>query len=205
MKKNSMKNSRWKSNPIKLLIPFRGIIYLCFILLLSACGEQETRMPENIFLAPTVGDSTPPVIETSTPINFPTQIPTETCENELTFVDDLTVPDGTAFPPGAQIEKIWLVSNDGSCNWDANYSIRHVSGPILGGNTNQGLIPARSGSEVQIRILFEAPTVSGSYQSSWQAYTPSGDAFGDPFFIDFLVDLSLSTTESPAQNDEGTE
>jgi hypothetical protein len=36
--------------------------------------------------------------------------------------------------------------------------------------------------------VFKAPSEPGSYRSAWQAYNPQGEPFGDPFFIDFVVE-----------------
>ena len=51
----------------------------------------------------------------------------------------------------------------------------------------QMLIPARSGTNAMIRIVFQAPSEAGKYRSAWQAYNPDGHPFGDPIFIDIVV------------------
>jgi hypothetical protein len=65
-----------------------------------------------------------------------------------------------------------------------------MSGAELSASMDQALYPARSGAKATIRILFTAPSESGTYQSAWQAYNPQGQAFGDPVFIQVVVDSS---------------
>lgn len=139
--------------------------------------------------------SQPVVLETPTGV-LPT--PTGTCEDDLEFVEDVTIPDGTQFAPGDEMEKIWLVRNTGSCNWEAGYRLRLISGPAMGVEPDQALFPARSGSEAEIRIVFSAPDEPDIYRSSWQAFNLEGDPFGDLFFIEVEVDASLAPPQDAA-------
>lgn len=114
--------------------------------------------------------------------------PTPMCTNVLSFLEDVTIPDGTVVQPGESLDKRWKVENSGTCNWDHRYRLKLVSGPSLGAAPEQALYPARSGSQVEIRIVFTAPTEPGTYRCAWQAYDPQGNPFGDQFFIDFVVE-----------------
>jgi hypothetical protein len=105
----------------------------------------------------------------------------------LTYIQDITIPDGTTVTPGQTLDKRWRIQNSGTCNWDEHYRMKMVAGPGLGAPVEQALYPARSGSEAIIRILFTAPADTGTYRSAWQAYDPQGEPFGDPFFIEVIV------------------
>jgi hypothetical protein len=109
------------------------------------------------------------------------------CQTNLTFLKDLTIPDGTVVAAESTLDKRWEVHNSGSCNWGENYRVRLIAGSELGAQREQALYPARSDSRVTIRIVFIAPTEPGSYRSAWQAFNPQGEPFGDPFFIEFVV------------------
>lgn len=109
------------------------------------------------------------------------------CFNALKFISDSTIPDGTTVSAGSQIDKQWLVNNSGSCNWDAAYRLKWVGGDPLGAAQEQFLPPARAESQTVVRIFFTAPLLEGPYESQWQAYSPEGDAFGDPIFIKIVV------------------
>jgi hypothetical protein len=99
----------------------------------------------------------------------------------------LSIPDGTIVLPESTMDKRWEVENNGSCNWNEKYRIRLLAGPAMGAQQEQTLFPARSGTRAVIRIQFIAPTEPGTYRSAWQAYNAQDASFGDPFFIDFVV------------------
>ena len=80
------------------------------------------------------------------------------------------------------------VENNGNCNWSQGYRVRLIAGPELGAQKEQALFPARSGTRTAIRIVFKAPKEPGTYRSAWQAITPQGEPFGDPFFIEIKVE-----------------
>jgi hypothetical protein len=128
----------------------------------------------------TIATPTPPV-----PALF-TQ-PPPACTDNLVFVEDLTIPDGTEIPRNATIDKRWLVQNAGTCNWDERYRLRLVNGDALGAPAEQALYPARAGAQVTLRIIFSAPSETGEYVSAWQAVAPDGTPFGDPIFISIVV------------------
>lgn len=90
--------------------------------------------------------------------------------------------------PGSSIDKRWLVENRGSCNWDERYRLKRISGPPMAAADEQSLFPARSGTQAVIRVLLTAPSEPGAYHSAWQAYDPQGNPFGDPIFIEIVVE-----------------
>jgi hypothetical protein len=102
------------------------------------------------------------------------------------------------------LDKRWAVQNSGTCNWDEDYRIKLIAGPGMGVPVQQALIPALSGTQVMIRMVFIAPQEGGSYRSAWQAYDPQDNAFGDPFFIDIVVDAPLpEATHTPEAGQAG--
>jgi hypothetical protein len=134
----------------------------------------------------------PTPVESSTPVpagsvSTPHVTATTVCSNNLTFESDLTIPDGSDVATGSSLDKRWQVKNSGSCNWDDGYSLRLVDGDGLGIDPEQLLYPARAGSDLPLRLVFTAPQEPGTYRSAWQAFSPEGDAFGDPVFIEIAV------------------
>jgi hypothetical protein len=163
------------------------VLFLLTSLLIAGCGNRSPATPTPaIFLPPTLAATpTPPPRATAT---RPPPSPTPPCENNLVFLEDLTIPDGTVTDPGEELDKRWRIQNGGTCNWDDRYQVRLVSGPALGVPTEQALFPARSGTETEVRMLFEAPSEPGVYRSTWQAFSPQGEPFGDPFYVEFAVE-----------------
>ena len=57
----------------------------------------------------------------------------------------------------------------------------------MGATTTQALYPARAGAQATLRIVFTAPSDTGTYISTWQAFAPDGEAFGDTIYIQIVV------------------
>ena len=154
-------------------------------------GEREQDAvfrPPTQAVSPTLLPATPIIQATATSDSsafYPTATPT--CSDGLTFIEDLTIPDGAFVAPGEVLDKRWQVQNSGSCNWDESYTIQHTAGLALGAPERLALYPARSGAEAMLKIEFIAPGEAGTYRSAWQAFNPQGEAFGDPFYIEFTV------------------
>jgi hypothetical protein len=167
------------------------LIGFFLVILLSACAGQTT---------PTL--YSPPTKES--PLNVPSQTPASEFEAEpgtpspqpspslacsagLTYLEDTTIPDGTLVAQGEILDKRWLVENSGSCNWDDRFSLRLIAGPSMTNQPEYALFPARSGTQAEIHILFTAPQEPGVHRSAWQAFDPQGEIFGDPIFIEVVV------------------
>lgn len=154
--------------------------------LLLACRSEDRDIPtEALFLPPTVV-RTPSVIPQAS-MTPPPVTATPTCTDNLTYMEDITIPDGTIVEPGAVLDKRWQVSNSGTCNWNSSYKLVLISGPDLGAGTELALFPARIGTETEIQLHLIAPQESGPIRSAWQAENPEGELFGDAVFIDIVV------------------
>jgi hypothetical protein len=174
------------------------VLGLCLILN-SCAGLSPSQTDVMVFKPPTASASRiPPPAATLPPASVtptatqPAVPPTPDCTSNLTFLEDISIPDGTAVQPEEILEKTWLVENSGTCNWESGYRLKLVAGPAMNVSVEQALYPARSGTQASIRLVFTAPLESGAYRSAWQAYDPQGKAFGESIFIDIVV--------SPAAN-----
>jgi len=156
-------------------------------LILTACGGKEAVSP-TAYLPPTSVNALPTASQPAVVYN-PQTAPALQCVDNLYYLQDLTIPDGSQVGPGSTLDKQWLVENNGTCNWDHSYRLRLIAGPDLGAPVEQALYPARSGTQAVIRIQFTAPAEPGTYRSAWQAYDPQGIPFGDPIFIEIVVQL----------------
>ncbi len=162
---------------------------------LAACGTtsspDQTEIQGEVFIPPTAAVTSTSPFATPTAAPLVTEAfrpsPTPACFDGLTYLEDLSIPDGSVVAPGASLDKRWLVENSGSCNWDESYALQLVAGPALEVTETQALYPARSGSTATIRIIFTAPSEPSTYRSAWQAYNPQGEAFGDPIYIEVTV------------------
>jgi hypothetical protein len=176
-------------------------LFLLGVMLVSGCAPEATSTPAPAVLlapvSPTPASSPlPPTPVALAPVASPTSVesadlafpsPTPACGDNLKFVADLTVPDGTIAARGALIDKRWQVENNGSCNWDDRYRLRLISGAEMGLQAEQALYPARSGASAAIRMLLLAPSKPGTYRSAWQAVGPNQELFGDIIYVEIRV------------------
>lgn len=169
-----------------IIISLLGVLFL-----LSGClrplqaDPMEAEVPA--FVPPTLIPPTPTMELIPTQVINPDETQSDTCIDNLTFIEDKSIPDGTEVNPGTIIAKEWEVKNSGTCNWGSGYTIRLIGGPALEASSPQDLFPARSGTSLTIQIDFVAPEEPGNFRSAWQAYNPSELAFGDSFYVDFVV------------------
>jgi hypothetical protein len=83
--------------------------------------------------APTQTPAAPtPIPATNTPL--PTAMAITYCD-WVSFVKDVTIPDGTVFAPGEAFTKTWRLKNRGTCTWTPDYMLVFASGERLGDTT----------------------------------------------------------------------
>ena len=182
---------------MSLLMNARRLVAMAaFAWALAGCGPQSTP---TLFIPPTMAAQPlppaagqPDAATSPTPgsIIVPTVVlpsPTPPCTNDLAYVQDLTIPDGSHMTPGQSIDKQWEVLNSGSCNWDQRYRLKLINGDSMGAAPLLPLYPARAGTQATLRILFTAPQAPGIYECQWQAVDPDGQAFGDAFYMQIEV------------------
>jgi hypothetical protein len=119
---------------------------------------------------------TPTATFTITPTATPTIDPN--C-NRVTFVADITVPDGTVINTGDRFTKTWRFENAGTCTWTTFYKFAFVGGDQLGA---VDFIPlpriVTPGESVDLSIALNAPQTPGVYRGNWSFEDPKGTRFG---------------------------
>jgi len=166
-----------------------GIVLAGLVLFLSgmlaSCAPAQSELTAEPFrpLPPPIETPTPPVAGD----DLVKPLATPACLDNLTWIADVTIPDGTEVGPNSTLDKRWEIKNSGDCNWDERYRIRLIAGPAMNATQEQALFPARAGTNAVLQIVFQAPADPGKYRSAWQAYNPDGQPFGDPIFIEVTV------------------
>jgi len=149
-----------------------------------------TDMPTNTLTAPPPPTFTP-VPPTATPLPpTPTPIP---C-NWAKFIEDVTVKDGTVFPPNAELLKTWRLENIGSCTWSRDYRLVFFDGERMDGprvsQLEENIDP---GETVDVSVELIAPEKGGRYRGYWMLSNSSGEEFGiganadDAFWVEIRV------------------
>ncbi len=67
----------------------------------------------------------------------------------------------------------------------------------MGASGEQGLYPAKAGSEAVVQIAMTAPPAPGDYAGKWQLRDADGKAFGAVLFIKITVIETPTTTAAP--------
>jgi Ig-like domain from next to BRCA1 gene len=120
-------------------------------------------------------------LATNTPFSLTPIQPTQaTCDN-LLFLGDVTVPDGSEMNPGEVFDKTWSIQNLGPCTWNTNYHITYGYGDVMGNNYNFFNIftaEVKPGSTVEVTITLTAPKESGTYKGYWTMANDKNYNFG---------------------------
>jgi hypothetical protein len=127
------------------------------------------------------------------------------CTNSFEFVQDLTVPDDTVFPPGAEFEAGWRLRNNGTCPWTEGYAVAFIGGDAMGITTTVPLENAVAPGETEdVAIMLTAPETPGAYRSNWQLSDAEGNVFGidgvaeDAFWVQIIVEEGAAPVGTPA-------
>jgi hypothetical protein len=124
------------------------------------------------------------------------EAPISICKDGATFVEDVTIPDGTYIAPEKVFEKIWRLKNTGTCTWTQDYSLVFEGGDHLGAQDDVPLPrEVQPGSTVDLGVAMQAPETKGSYKGYWMLRSPKETLFGigkdadRPFWVEIVVDL----------------
>jgi hypothetical protein len=109
------------------------------------------------------------------------------CTLNAAFVADVTVPDGTAFQPGASFTKTWRVHNAGTCPWTPGTLLVFTSGDPLGGPGSVPVGPVPPDEDTELSVDLVAPAAPGTYQSNWRLQAPDGALFGSAVYVEIVV------------------
>lgn len=165
---------------------------------------QQTQTPQDVQEEPLAPSITPlpteSLLPTDTPLppatNTPAPSPTLTpipCDH-ITFVKDISVPDGTEMVPGQEFVKTWRLKNSGSCTWTSGYSLVFVSGDAMDAPAAMQLTTGTvvPGEEIDVSVTLEAPIDPGTYRANFKLRNTDGVVFGvgdksATFFVEIKV------------------
>ncbi|NLX11732.1 MAG: peptidoglycan DD-metalloendopeptidase family protein [Chloroflexi bacterium] len=107
--------------------------------------------------------------------------------NELSWVADVTVPDGTDLLPGERFVKTWRMRNTGTTAWSSGYTLAFFGDDRMGGPDSVPLPPLKPGEMADISIELTAPTTPGQHKSTWKGRDLRGKFFEYDLFA--LIDV----------------
>ncbi len=136
--------------------------------------------------------SSAPIV-TPEPSATPTYLPI-ICENNARFVSDVTVPDGTPLEPGQAYNKIWRLSNTGTCVWGNGYTFAFVGDELMGASREIPVPETAPNATADFLVPMTAPQTPGTHKGLWRLRAPDGTLFGEE--VDVIVDV-LSPAPPP--------
>lgn len=153
----------------------------------ATASETPTNTPEP---SPTATST-----ETPTPTLSPTPVPTPVPPDWVVFVQDVTIPDGTALVGGEPFTKIWRLMNAGSRTWTVDYDLIFLSGDRMSAAAAVAMPrTVRPGETVDVAVRLIAPAAPGTYRGNWILRNASGGIFGvgneanRPFWVEIKVE-----------------
>jgi hypothetical protein len=111
------------------------------------------------------------------------------------FVEDVTIPDGTKVKAGVEFVKRWKFRNNGHMWWPLGCAFKH-KGDSGSPFTTQKLVSIAEevapGATIEVSVKMKAPAFPSStkQQSFWQFCDPSGSLFGAHCYAEILVTKS---------------
>jgi next-to-BRCA1 protein 1 len=156
-------------------------------------SENEDKEKEPLVTIIEQAPTPPPV---PAPVSLPTPaavpVPIPPLGLRATFVNDVTLPDGQIFPPGAEFMKCWQMVNSGGVDWPERTELVYVAGERLareiGGPANVPIGAVKVGAEVELWTgELKAPETPGRYVSYWRLRDGEGKLFGESIWVECVV------------------
>lgn len=167
----------------------------------SPKGTPGTRVAGLTPNAP--GTPVPTVFTSATPeAATPTQGTVMPCD-QVTFVRDISIPDGTLLYPGTPFTKTWELKNTGSCAWNSNYLLVFANeGDLMNAPISQPMMMSgavQPGELVKVSVTLTAPSKLGDARSYWKLRNPAGVDFG-PAGKSFWTAIKVADKFQPQDN-----
>lgn len=164
----------------------------------NAAGAASDPAAVSIQVGPSVALNPTPTAtfapSVPTTVAPPTSVPPITappvpgaCTNNSAFVTDVTVPDGTNFSAGQTFNKIWKLSNTGTCAWGTGYQLVFISGEAMTSSTVVSVPATAPGATADILVPMTAPVTAGDHTGSWRMRSGDGAIFGQTVVVKITI------------------
>lgn len=106
--------------------------------------------------------------------------------DQLVYLADVTVPDGSSIIAGKSFKKTWRVRNSGTSTWQ-NFTLKHVSDQRMSG-PDSVMLPSLKPNEIgEVSVTLAAPSSPGRHRSTWKPCNSQGRLFPFELFADIIV------------------
>jgi len=136
-----------------------------------AAGAEPT-----ITTAPLATAALPTAAPTAVP---PTPEPTQDTCNRASWIEDVTIPDGSVFLPNKDFVKTWRIKNVGTCTWNTGYAVVYYNGDQMGAPAATQLLGnVAPGATVDLSVNMKSPGTNGNYHGDFMLRSDAGLIFG---------------------------
>jgi len=143
-------------------------------------GSQPTATTGGVLTLPTSTLAASPTsftLQTNTPAATATPTAITHCD-WVSFVADVSIPDGTILNPSTAFVKTWRLKNIGTCSWTTSYKLVFVSGSQMGGAAAIALPAVAPGQTIDLSVSLTSPADVGTYTGYWMLRNAGGVNFG---------------------------
>lgn len=160
-------------------------------------GRRQARSEVAVMViesgpTPTSLSPTPSPTATATPEPTPAN-----CTMAVTFLYDVTIPEGTVLSPGTWFTKTWRVQNSGTCDWE-NYQLVFVRGSLLAGTSPTALPALAAGNTVDVSLYLLSPSYEGTYEGIWMVQAKNGSLVGPELKVNIRIPKPTATPTATA-------
>ncbi len=134
----------------------------------------------------------------------PPSTPVAAGPDRVTYVADISIPDGTVLKASQSFKKTWRIRNTGTSTWGTGYKLVFVSGDPMSGPKEAPLASTVApNTTIDISLDLISPADNGSYRGYWELKNASGTLFGlgtsadKPFWVDIVVKGASGPTPTP--------
>ena len=120
----------------------------------------------------------------------PTLVPTVElggCTPDSHFESDVTIPDNKKITCNTEFTKTWEITNNGTCDWETSFFLKHVDGDGLSDVDSVPVPPAKAGETVQVSVRMKAPEQPGTYVSKWRVCASPSQCFGAVLYAKIIA------------------
>jgi len=113
--------------------------------------------------------------------------------DDISFVADVTIPDGTVIPINSSYKKIWRIKNIGMIEWKGRYLSRITPiSPNICSSPKRVQIPDTLPSKtVDVEVVISTPSIPGSCRTDWKMTDKDGELFfPDAYPLFSIVNVS---------------
>jgi hypothetical protein len=123
------------------------------------------------------------------------------CTYNMSFVDDVTVPDGTEVVAGSRFDKTWRLRNNGCLPWPTGTQLVLIDGEPLGAPASVGVPATGLDATVDVTVPMIAPNQPGEHAGYWQLQAPGFGLLGYTIYVKIVV---IAATPTPTATAQGT-